>query len=320
MSSLTIIVPTYNRAEKLRRALRRLTSQTPAHPPAQIIVVDNNSTDDTARVTAEFGDCVRYVFEPKQGLSHARNAGIAACSFRVGPQATSSASHIIAFTDDDVEVATDWTAVITREFERQPGIDCLGGRVLPQWEGPPPAWLTREHWAPLALQDHGDVPREFDRDTPICLVGASVAFRASVFDRAGLFSPDVQRVRDGVGSTEDHDMLRRLYDAGGRARYTPDLRATTVVPAERLTRKYHRRWHEGHGRFHAVMRIPEMERSARGRVLGVPAHLYRSAAADAAAWLRLLVAGHRTRAFAAEMRLRFFSGFLRERCLGTPRR
>ncbi len=306
---LSVIVPTYNRSAMLARALRRLTRQTSAHAPVEIIVVDNNSADDTARVVAEFGEGVRYVFEPKQGLSHARNAGIAASLYSV-----------IAFTDDDVEVAGNWAAVIERELEDHPDVDCVGGRVLPEWDADPPAWLTREHWAPLALQDHGDEPRTLDRGTPVCLVGASVAFRRSVFDRVGVFSPDVQRVKEGIGSTEDHELLRRMYEAGGRARYTPDLVATTVVPRARLTREYHRRWHEGHGRFHAVMRIPEMEQSARGRLLGVPAHLYRSAAADAASWLRLRIAGDRARAFAAEMRLRFFAGFFRERCTCRPRR
>jgi cellulose synthase/poly-beta-1,6-N-acetylglucosamine synthase-like glycosyltransferase len=174
-------------------------------------------------------------------------------------------------------------------------------------------WLTRAHWGPLALQDHGDAPLTFDAKQPVCLIGANVAFRRSVFGRVGLFSPAVQRVKDGIGSTEDHELLLRLYAAGGRALYLPDLLVTTEVPQERLTREYHRRWHRGHGRFHALMRIPSLERSTRGRLLGVPAHLFRTAVADAAAWAKLRVQGDAAEAFTRETRLWFFSGFLQER-------
>ncbi|HEX6974461.1 MAG TPA: glycosyltransferase [Vicinamibacterales bacterium] len=308
MSTLTVIVPTYNRATSLARALRPLVAQATRVGGVRVMVVDNNSTDQTRAVIAQMGSAVDYVFEQKQGLSYARNAGIIRAT-----------TDLVAFTDDDVEAADDWMEVILREFDQHPDVDCVGGRVLPCWHGEPPAWLTREHWAPLALQDHGEFPREFDRAHPVCLVGANVAFRRSVFDNIGLFATGVQRVRDGIGSTEDHELLQRLYDDGGRARYVPEMLVTTNVPDDRLTAAYHRRWHVGHGRFHALMRLPDMERSSRGRLLGVPAHLYRTAIADLGSWIALRLRGERARAFAAETRLCFFGGFLRERC-PLPRR
>lgn len=310
MRTLTVVVPTYNRASRLDRALRCLTTQSAVPVPLRIVVVDNNSSDSTAAVVQSYGGRVQYAFEENQGLAHARNAGIL----------SASPDDVVAFTDDDVEVAGNWAATLAREFGEHPEVECVGGRVLPRWNGAPPAWLTREHWGPLALQDHGNEPREFDRSRPVCLVGANVAFRRPVFDRIGLFSPHVQRVKDGIGSTEDHELLRRLYEAGGRARYVPDLVVTTEVPAERLTRAYHRRWHAGHGKFQALMRLPDLETSRRGRILGVPAHLYRSAARDAAAWVGGRLSGDTARAFAAETRLWFFTGFLLERCPCVPRR
>lgn len=308
MARLTVIVPTFNRAATVARALRQLLAQVPDQGLLRVIVVDNNSTDGTRAVVEQHGPAVDYVFEGRQGLSCARNAGLARAT-----------TDLVAFTDDDVEVAENWADVIVREFDAHPEVDAIGGRVLPCWQGPPPAWLTREHWAPLALQDHGDYPRAFDRDHPVGLVGANVAFRRSLFDRIGPFATDVQRVKDGIGSTEDHELLRRLYDAGGRARYVPELLVTTDVPADRLTAAYHRRWHMGHGRFHALMRLPDMECAPRGRLLGVPAHLYRTAINDLAAVIALRIRGDQARAFAAETRLWFFGGFLRERC-PLPRR
>jgi hypothetical protein len=193
-----------------------------------------------------------------------------------------------------------------------PEVDAVGGRVLPAWPDDKPSWLTRRHWAPLALQDHGDTARVFDRETPIGLIGANVAFRREVFDRIGGFSSAVQRVGDRVGSTEDHELLDRLFAAGGRALYTPHMIAMTRVPRERCARAYHRRWHAGHGFFHALMRSNGTERS-RFRVLGVPGHLLRSAATATARWVGCVARGDWDGAFDAELRLRFVGGFIKGR-------
>jgi glycosyltransferase involved in cell wall biosynthesis len=306
----TIVVPTYNRAELLAAALTRLVQACEAlRDRSDIVVVDNNSTDGTRGVVAGFAGRVRYLFEGRQGLSHARNAGIASV-----PPHLRTADRVIAFTDDDVEVERDWLSVIERELTGNPDADCVGGRVLPRWTSlPPPAWLSPIHWAPLALQDHGGKRQVFNSNRPLCLVGANVAFRANVFDRIGMFSPALQRVRDSIGSTEDHELLVRLYAAGGLALYAPDLIVWSNIAPDRLTRQYHRRWHQGHGRFHARMRLPEMERS-RAKVLDVPVHLLRAAVLDAAGWISLTLARDASGAFAHETRLWFFSGFCRERC------
>jgi glycosyltransferase involved in cell wall biosynthesis len=299
---LSVILPTFNRARSLQRAIDALLRQTAPPRDYEIVVVDNNSNDGTAAWLAAIEDVrLRAVREERQGLSHARNAGL-----------RHARGEYVAFTDDDVEVAPDWVATIVSALDARRDVDGVGGRVLPAWPGERPAWLTRSHWAPLALQDHGDEKRVFDQRTPIGLVGANVAFRRTVFDRTGPFAAEVQRVRDGIGSTEDHDLLARLYAGGGRMLYLPRMLALARVQADRCERTYHRRWHEGHGRFHALMRSPVMEGS-RLRLLGVPGHLLRSAAGDGLHWLRSTMKRNRDAAFDAELRLRFFRGFVAER-------
>jgi glycosyltransferase involved in cell wall biosynthesis len=311
MRRLGIVIPTHNRAASLRRTLSSVLAQTYAGSPPEIVVVNNNSSDETPAVCGEFA-AVRMVNEPRQGLSYARNTGIESLDHF-------DRDDVIAFIDDDIEADCDWVAQLAAAFDSEPSIDCVGGRVLASDPHALPAWLTPDHWAPLALQDHGPARRKFDASAPIGLVGANFAFRKSVFDRLGGFSPDVQRVKDGIGSTEDHEFLSRLYSAGGIALYTPEALVRTEVPAERLTREYHRRWHRGHGRFHALMRLPEMER-AKARLLGIPIHLFRRAFQDVLAWIRSLLSGDAARAFAAETRLWFFSGFVKERCVCLARR
>ena len=98
--------------------------------------------------------------------------------------------------------------------------------------------------------------------------------------------------------------------------YAPRMLVLARVQPDRFDRTYHRRWHEGHGRFHALMRSPAMER-ARLRPLGVPAHLLRAALRDAFVWLGACVQRNWDAAFDAELRLRFFHGFATQRVRGA---
>jgi len=305
---LSIVMCTFNRGALLGDAITSVLSQ-PA-PAFELIVVDNNSTDTTRQLVdlAAAGDHrLRYLFEPRQGLSYARNAGIAA-----------SRGSLIAFTDDDVRVQADWSSAIVRAFREHPEAAMVGGRVLPIWPSRPPVWLTRAHWAPLALADHGEAPIAVTHDRPICLIGANMAFRRPVFDSVGGFASALQRVGDGVGSLEDHEFLLRALAAGWTGLYDPRIVVHAEIQSNRLDRAYHRRWHFGHGHFHALLRSPEMERTARGTLFGVPAHLYRQAGADVAGWLRSTVLRDAARAFHHELRLRFFGGFFLTRRRQRP--
>jgi glycosyltransferase involved in cell wall biosynthesis len=249
---ISVVLSTYNRGPLLESALRSvLAQQQPGAPAFELLVVDNNSTDETRaivdRIAAE-DSRVRYVFEARQGLSFARNAGIA-----------QARGAFIAFTDDDVRADAGWLAAIARAFDEHPAADVVGGRVLPMWPSPPPAWLTRDHWAPLALVDHGERPIAITSAHSIGVVGANMAFRRSVFDAVGLFATDFQRVKDGIGSLEDHDFLLRVVRSGRQGVYDPRIVVHAEVQPNRLEAAYHRRWHTGHGHFHALLRSEQME-------------------------------------------------------------
>jgi glucosyl-dolichyl phosphate glucuronosyltransferase len=306
--ALSIVLPTYNRAADLPRAVESVLHQTAPPDAYELIVVDNNSTDATSRLIAglsrQHPGRVTGVVEQRQGVSHARNTGIAA-----------SRAGIVAFVDDDVRVSPDWVETILRLFDSDPELECIGGKVLPEWPGPTPAWLTRAHWAPLALQDFGDSPMVLSPDNPKGLISANLACRRTVLERVGGFSPLFQRVRDGIGSLEDDEWIRRLWKAGGRAMYVPELVAYTTVPNDRLTRAYHRRWHRGHGGFYALLHADEVERTSRGSLFGVPAHLYRAGLAATAGWISATLRGRMDQAFMHEVKLCFIRGFFVRRLM-----
>lgn len=283
---VSVVVSTYNRCDRLSLAIDAMLAQT-GRVPYEVILVDNNSSDATAEVVGDLarraGGRLRHAFEPRQGLSHGRNTGIALAR---GP--------IIALSDDDVRVAPDYITEIARAFAEHPDIDYVGGRVLPNWLAPPPRWLTTAHWSPLALQDYGTDDMIVGRERAQCLVGASLAFRRRVFDRVGLFTPNLGRIKDGIGSTEDHDMQLRVWQAGMRGFYAPSVVAVADVTPDRLTKAYHRRWHRGHGRHCALMRLRERVPADLGPMseprdlvllFGSPAFVYVDLVRAAVNWL-----------------------------------
>jgi len=303
---VSVVISTYNRGALLENAVRSVLAQDEASAPSfELIVVDNNSTDETAeliRRVAELDGRVRYVFEPQQGSSYGRNAGI-----------REARAPLIAFTDDDVLAEPDWLASIVRAFDEHSGTDVVGGRVLPVWPSPPPAWLTRDHWTPLALIDYGERSIEVDAACPICLVSANLSFRRAVLDSVGGFAAAFQLVKGSVGSVEDHELLLRVLSTGRKVVYDPRVVVHAAIQSNRLEQAYHRRWHAGHGYYHALLRSERMEQTSVGTLFGVPAHLYRQALEALAGWARAKAIGDPLRAFHHEVQLRFFQGFFRTR-------
>ncbi len=298
---ISVVVSTYNRADVLPRALQSLLEQDLDSGQYEIVVVDNNCTDGTRQVVDAFASKaphVRYVFEPRQGVSYGRNTGILTTS-----------APIIAFTDDDVRVAPNWASTIFAVLAEHPEAACIGGKVLPNWSGLWPSWLTKEHWGPLALLDYGDEPLYVTAARRLCLITANAAYRRAVFDRIGMFAPHVQAMGREV-ATEDHELLLRLWRAGDQGLYWPHLTATADIVAERMRPAYHRRWHRRHGRFSAIMHDEDMEQTKLVRFLGVPAHLYRRVASDLTGLISQTVCRRRAQALAHEFGLWFCLGFL----------
>lgn len=302
---VSVVVATYNRCEILPGTLESLINQE-GGTAYEVIVVDNNSTDDTRNVIdnlrAKPGyDKLTYYFEEKQGVSHARNKGIGAAR-----------ASIIAFTDDDIRPARNWVSSISEAFKRFPDADCIGGKVLPESLTNFPAWLTDKYWTPLALLDLGDESLRLNVHKGAGLVAANLAARASVFKDVGLFHPKLQRVKDSVGSMEDHEYQLRLSAAKKRLMYVPELIVYAHVLEERLSRDYHRRWYCGHGHFYAVMRDAEFE-SSKLRLFDVPSHLYRRTCSNAFDWLKHRLTSKSEHEFQQELEMHFFWGFFRQR-------
>lgn len=304
---VSLLVCTYNRQADLADLLESALSQETGNEfHYEVLVVDNNSRDNTresvAALLPRYTDRLRYFFEPRQGKSYALNLALSQCR-----------TDICAIGDDDLVLPPGYIRAVWRLFQDNPGISLLGGKVLPQWRVPPPAWLTPDYWSALAMCDFGDQPIETSLNRPICLMAA--AFRKADLLTSGRYAEDLAVSGTQIGGVEDAEIYLRMYRAGRRGLYHPSLYLHHKVEPDRVTRGYHRRWHTGHGRYRARFRDPEFERS-RLRPLGIPAHLFRAAAGDLWRWFRLRLAG-RPEAFREELRLHFFLGFCSQRLRQT---
>lgn len=231
---LDVVVPTYNRSLLLRRTISSLmTAPVPEGLEVTILIIDNNSKDNTEQVVREMQtEATRplvYIRERNQGLSHARNGGIQA-----------GAGDLIGFIDDDEEVDKDWYKVIAREFSDE-ALQYIGGPYLANCSLPMPSWLPQGYNAVIGVIEPKPRTR-MGPPFPGNLQGGNAVLRRGVFEKVGLYSVKLGRSGKGLLSEEDAEFYRRLVKAGLYGLHVPDLLIYHYIPADRLTRKYHRRW------------------------------------------------------------------------------
>jgi len=257
----SVIVCTYNRAASLQDTLAALAAQEAAPDLEwEVLVVDNNSRDDTRRVVEAAQRTwprLRYVFESAQGLSHARNRGIA-----------ESTGEILLFTDDDVLPEPDWLATTLAGLARHQA-DACGGYIAPIWESPPPAWLTERFYGFLAVRTDrtDDYPITGPEQAPF---GANMAVRRHVFDQVGGF--DTSRGRKGkvLASGEDGELFERILRAGFKAVFLGSSKVHHKVESFRLTKRYFRRW-----RFQTSRNIAQSRGiSGQRRLFNIPVYVF----------------------------------------------
>ena len=211
--TVSVVVCTRDRPDQLVRALRSLVGLSPGAD--EVVVVDNAPSGGRTRdVVRAFPD-VRYVVEPRPGLSAARNTGLAAAS-----------GQVVAFTDDDVSVHPAWVGRLRAAFD---GCDAMAvtGLVLPAALDTDGQLLFELH---LGGFGHEYRRRLFDQawfggvrhlGAPVWRIGAgaNMAFRREVFDQLGGF--DERLGAGAAGCSEDSEMWYRILAAGWTCLYEP---------------------------------------------------------------------------------------------------
>ncbi len=241
--SLDLAICTYNRAADLDRALDAIGRQRQV-PGLEwsVLVVDNNSTDDTAavvdaHVARGHVPGLRRILETEQGLTPARRRGV-----------LETDADWVAFVDDDNMLRPGWLAETAAAARQHPEAGALGGRVLPAWAEPPPPYLPPFGWA-YGMQDHGPEAREVDG-----LVGAGLVVRRAALDATGW--TDRPLLADRVGtrlvSGGDVEIGQRLRGAGFDLWCHPACVLDHRVSPERMRRGYFLRLVAGLGTSYSL--------------------------------------------------------------------
>lgn len=230
---ISLIVPSYNRSQYLKKSLPTFINQSIHSSLYEILIIDNNSNDNTRAVVYDAMNEARvqwrYVFEERQGLHYARNRGI-----------LESSGDIIVFGDDDIEATENWLKYILREYDSNERAGIVGGKVLPRWVGNPPEWIYDYGDAKIhgvfAYLDKGDSRKSID---DAMLFGCNFSIRKKLAIEIGGSPPDTfpKKLKhlSGMGETE---MLMRVAGMGYDIIYLPEAIVFHHADAGRATLEY----------------------------------------------------------------------------------
>ena len=311
----SIVIATYNRATLLNDTLDSLSRLQPT-APWEVIVVDNNSPDNTREVVEaaipSFPVRLRYVFEKEQGRSAALN-----CGFRMAQ------GEIIVTTDDDVRIEPDWLNHIEFGLASK-ACDYVGGRVVPMWQSEPPRWIPRTNgrmWAVIALLDYGPEPIRFGARVPL---GVNMAMRREAIERVGGFNTAIGRKAGTLLGQEVREWCMRATAAGMTGYYIPSMVVEHLIPTDRLNKEYFQRWFYWRGISRAMMyartgkdmEAPEQSQldfSKVAHIAGVPRYLFRNAVVAVRDVITSTIRRDHVNAFERELWLWMFAGIVKQR-------
>ncbi len=232
---ISVIICTYNRDKYIYGVLESIALNDYPKSKYEIVLVNNNSTDNTeakvARFAADYPDVkLRIYIEKNQGLSHARNRGI-----------KEAEGNIIIYVDDDATVNKEYLAGYAAFFEAHPDVHAAGGPIIPDYEeGVEPEWMT--YFIKRLLTAYlyfGDKERDFPGDN--YPGGGNAAYRKEVFEKVGLYNVELGRSGTNLGGGEEKDIFNKMIAAGMNFKYIPQSILYHKIPKYKLEKDYFNR-------------------------------------------------------------------------------
>jgi glycosyltransferase involved in cell wall biosynthesis len=220
---ISVIVCTYNRANILKNVLTDLCNQKLSKRFYEIIVVDNNSKDNTRKIVKDYCRMypnINYKLETRQGLSNARNRGWKeACGQYVG------------YIDDDCRIPEDWLSVAKNIIERlSPGV--FGGPFYPFYTSSKPYWFKDSYGSQNPLKK----AKILMRDEVSHIFGGNMFFGRSVLEKTGGFNPRLGMCGTKIAYSEETELLRKisLSEAEVTFYFDPELYVYHHVPSRKM--------------------------------------------------------------------------------------
>jgi glycosyltransferase involved in cell wall biosynthesis len=238
-TDFTVAIPTYNGEYRLPELLERLRSQqVPAGLSWEVLVVDNNSQDQTAAVIQAFQTSfpvpLHYCWEPRQGVGYARQTAIATAT-----------SEWVGFLDDDNLPDPTWVVAAYEFAQAHPQAGAIGSQIRGEFETPPPQTLKRI--LPfLAITERGSKPLKYEPHKKLLPPGAGLVVRKQAWlnampnamPKAGSLASVGFKRSDGNDCSEDLETLLYIQRSGWEIWYNPEMKTTHKIPDWRLERDY----------------------------------------------------------------------------------
>lgn len=295
MPFVTVAICTWNRAAMLDRVLAHLrTLRVPAGTDWEVLVVNNNSTDDTDAVIGRHVGALplRRAFEPQAGVALARNRAVA-----------EARGDILLWTDDDAFPEPDWVEQTLAAF-KQFDAEMVFGRVDPLWEaGGPPSWYSPKFAGMFALIDLGEPPRVVT-DPRVVGFNVNMAFRKEMLAKIGPYREDIGSGRMAGG--EDIDLFQRAHQAGVTIAYQPAAAVRHFLPASRCTKSFYRTYTWDGSPNH--LKLLRGEAARVPMLFGLPRYFLRQQLPYLGRYFRALLRADRAEAFYSELKLLRLAG------------
>jgi len=238
---ISVVICTYNRALYIEDAMQSLYHQTLPASLFEVIVANNNSTDDTAAVCQQFLDShtdahFYYLEEKRQGATYARNSGAALAK-----------GELLCFMDDDAIADPDYLERIVNFFATHADAGGLGGRIIPKYIPQEPKWMS--HYVSSLVGNF-----HYSEDVEIFKPGkypleSNMIIRTADFIKVNGFNEALPGV---VGTLriggEGKEFFYKLQAIGRQIYYDPAIRVQHVVEVKKLTKEYMYRVASGIGR------------------------------------------------------------------------
>lgn len=240
---ISAVVCTYNRSGLLADCLHSLACQSLDSSRYEVIIVDNNSTDNTRQVAKKFlqnHQNFRYVMELQQGLSYARNKGW-----------QEAGGSYVAYLDDDARAIPQWLELILHSFENvTPRPIAVGGEICPIYEMSPPVWFIDDFELRTWGEKAAFLVMPLHR---FGFSGSNMAFQRWVLEKYEGFREDFGMHGTKLGIGEETDLFFRIYTMLPYFWYDPAIRVYHWTPVRNMKVSYRMKRSFRAGTCHSVI-------------------------------------------------------------------